>query len=288
MGTNAADGITVAAIPGDGATGDGDRGQAPAAGIGAGSVGTAPRPAAPSFARSSGTGGARSGVSRGGGRSARSSADGATGDEDEGLSLDGVALVDVPLVATAMGRRSAEPGAAAAPGTTALPRATALVLPVETRVREIAMPFRKRLERDRLPHEADDLVARGLEFLKRAQQDDGRWRLGAYPGADAESAPKLSTDTAATGLAVLCFLGAGHDHFDGPYADTVRRGLEFLLSVQKDDGDLYLPADPLSNSCAWMYSHGIATMALCEAVGMTGDPHIRPAAARACGFISAT
>ncbi len=142
--------------------------------------------------------------------------------------------------------------------------------------------------RNRLPHEADELVERGLQFLKRAQQDDGRWRLGDYPGADGEPPPKLSSDTAATGLALLSFLGAGHDHFDGEYAETVRRGLEFLIAVQKDDGDLYIPADPLSNSCAWMYSHGIATMALCEAVGMTGDEHIRPAAARACEFIAAS
>jgi hypothetical protein len=60
------------------------------------------------------------------------------------------------------------------------------------------------------------------------------------------------------------------------------------LSTQKPDGDLYLPADKLSDSCAWLYSHGIATMALCEAFGMTGDPAVKPAAARACGFIAAS
>jgi hypothetical protein len=130
------------------------------------------------------------------------------------------------------------------------------------------------------------MVDRGLDFLRRAQQPDGRWSLAAYPGAAGEAAPKLASDTAATGLALLSFLGAGHDHFAGKHRDTVRRGLEFLLAVQKADGDLYAPADQLSNSCAWLYSHGIATMALCEAVGMTGDDLIRPAAARACGFIS--
>jgi hypothetical protein len=83
-------------------------------------------------------------------------------------------------------------------------------------------------------------------------------------------------------------LGAGHDHFGGKHRDTVRRGLEFLLAMQKDDGDLYVPADKLSDSCAWLYSHGIASMALCEAVGMTGDPLVKPAAARACGFIAAS
>jgi hypothetical protein len=36
-----------------------------------------------------------------------------------------------------------------------------------------------------------------------------------------------------------------------------------------------------------MYSHGIATIALCEAVGMTGDTALRPAAQRAIDFIVA-
>jgi hypothetical protein len=122
----------------------------------------------------------------------------------------------------------------------------------------------------------------------RSQQPDGRWCLGRYAGAAADVPPKLTSDTAATGLALLCFLGAGHDHFDGPHRDTVRRGIEFLVAAQRPDGDLYLKADPLSDSCAWLYSHGIAAMALCEAVGMTGDARVRPAAAKACAFIAAS
>ncbi|MFM9194494.1 MAG: hypothetical protein ACKOWG_01885, partial [Planctomycetia bacterium] len=194
---------------------------------------------------------------------------------------------------------------AAAPAPRPLDRVAAVTLPVEGRVREIAVPFarrsranrdaggRERPEGDLLVREktraaADAMVDRGLDFLARAQQPDGRWRLGAFPGATAADTPKLSCDTAATGLAILSFLGAGHDHFGGRHRDTVRRGLEFLLSVQKPDGDLYLPADRLSDSCAWLYSHGIATMALCDAVGMTGDPLIKPAATKACGFIAAS
>ena len=186
-----------------------------------------------------------------------------------------------------------------------LSRVAAVTLPVEGRLREIAIPFARRsrtsrdtrdrdqAESDLMVREktrvlADAMVDRGLEFLARAQQPDGRWRLGAFPGATAADTPKLNCDTAATGLAILSFLGAGHDHFDGKHRDTVRRGLEFLLSVQKPDGDLYVPSDKLSDSCAWLYSHGIASMALCEAVGMTGDPLVKSAAARACDFITAS
>jgi hypothetical protein len=187
-----------------------------------------------------------------------------------------------------------ETPAAPAPTAAALSRVAAVVLPVEGRVREIAKPFERRARENRppadrplIPAETEAVVDRGLDFLVRAQQPDGRWSLGRYPGGTPADAPKLQSDTAATGLALLSFLGAGHDHFDGRHRDTVRKGLEFLLSVQKPDGDLYIPSDQLSNSCAWLYSHGIATMALCEAVGMTGDEIVKPAAERACGFIVA-
>jgi hypothetical protein len=207
------------------------------------------------------------------------------------------------LVAGELAGRDRDDGPVVALAPQPLGRAAAVTLPAEGRVREIAIPFarRSRVNRDARSREqpegdlvirektraaADAMVDRGLDFLARSQQPDGRWRLGVFPGGTAADTPKLSCDTAATGLAILSFLGAGHDHFGGRHRDTVRRGLEFLLSVQKPDGDLYMPADRLSDSCAWLYSHGIATMALCEAVGMTGDPLIKPAAARACDFIA--
>ena len=235
---------------------------------------------------------------------------------DEGLSSSASEGIDSRIAgglsgAMSGGRReesTSGPSGTAATAPRAAPtlgRVAAVVLPAEGRVREIASPFarRSRATRDAAARavpesvrairqqtraDADALIERGLDFLARSQQPDGRWRLGEFPGATAADTPKLSCDTAATGLAILSFLGAGYDHFGGKHQDTVRRGLEFLLAVQKPDGDLYLPADPLSDSCAWLYSHGIATMALCEAVGMTGDPLVKPAAARACGFIASS
>ncbi len=176
-------------------------------------------------------------------------------------------------------------------------RIAAAALPVDGRVRDVAAAFAGRnpdggeaggiSNRDDLAR-ARLMVDRGLDFLARSQQPDGRWQLTRYAGVTPSDAPQLDSDTAATGLALLCFLGAGHDHFDGEHRDAVRRGLEFLISVQRPDGDLFLPADDLSNSCGWLYSHGIASIALCEAVGMTGDPLLAPAAEQACRFITAS
>lgn len=196
-------------------------------------------------------------------------------------------------VGAALRPRSAPPagaGTLAGPAgvATPLPRAPTLALPAESRVRETAEAFARRSRAIRGEARADGIVERGLGWLAAAQEEDGRWTLGTYHPKGVGGAVRLQSDTAATGLALLTFLGAGYDHFDGRHREVVRRGLEWLVSVQKADGDLFVPADPVSNSCAWMYSHGIATMALCEAVGMTGDPLLRPAAEKAIGFIVAS
>jgi hypothetical protein len=250
-----------------------------------------PRPAARS-GRAGQRGGGQAAISRGGIPDGPRGGGAPADDDLDGLSTDGMhdalAAIQLPAIAAGGAGRLVTAGTAPTEAVAALPRATASVLPIEGRVREIAAPFAKRSRENRDPQRTDSMVDRGLDFLRRAQREDGRWSLGSYPGAAGEAAPKLTSDTAATGLALLSFLGAGHDHFEGRHRDTVRRGLEFLLAAQKPDGDLFIPADPLSNSCAWLYSHGIATMALCEAVGMTGDHIIRPAAERACRFIAAS
>jgi hypothetical protein len=86
-------------------------------------------------------------------------------------------------------------------------------------------------------------------------------------------------------LALLAFLGAGYDHYDDNYADQIRRALQYLVKNQKPDGDLFVPMDAESNKSVWLYSHGIAAIALCEAFGMTGDPDLREPAQKAVDFI---
>jgi hypothetical protein len=211
--------------------------------------------------------------------------------ESEGLSVAPADIGSLMAAERERGHASARPQ-----GPRSLERIAAAALPTDGRVREVAPAFAGRTggpgepaggitDRETVDR-ARAMVDRGLSFLVRSQLPDGRWRLTEYAGATPADIPKLDSDTAATGLALLCFLGAGHDHFAGPHRDTVRRGLEFLMSVQQEDGDLFLPADDLSNSCSWLYSHGIASIAICEAVGMTGDQRVKPAAEKACHFIT--
>jgi hypothetical protein len=131
--------------------------------------------------------------------------------------------------------------------------------------------------------QTEESIERGLAFLARYQRGDGSWTLKGFGEEVA-----LASDTAATGLALLAFQGAGYTHKEYRYADTVRGGVEFLVKNQKEDGDLFVPLDDDSNRSVWLYSHGIAAIALCEAYGMTQDPDLREPAQKAIDFIVAS
>ncbi len=137
----------------------------------------------------------------------------------------------------------------------------------------------------RLSPETEAAIERGLEFLARRQQPDGRWSLTHAAERRSERAV-LASDTAATALALLSFQGAGYHHKDHRYRLVVGRGLEFLVKNQHPNGDLFVAENELSNRSVWLYSHGIAALALSEAYGMTQDPQLRDPAQRALNFIA--
>jgi hypothetical protein len=134
-------------------------------------------------------------------------------------------------------------------------------------------------------------IESGVDFLSRHQMEDGRWSFHLFgvgkPGYERERA-SIQADTAATGLALLAFLGAGYDHLDDKHQQRVAAGLDFLVRNQKPNGDLYLPQEEQTNRVAALYSHGIASIALCEAYGMTGDPQLKEPAQKALDFIVAS
>ncbi|HEY2251556.1 MAG TPA: hypothetical protein VGH74_10870, partial [Planctomycetaceae bacterium] len=111
----------------------------------------------------------------------------------------------------------------------------------------------------------ESAVSLGLGWLSRQQRPDGHWELHqGYPDAG-----QIRTSTGATALALLAFLGAGHTHHDGPYKEKVGKGLWWLLSIQKKNGDFY--DIDREGDAASFYSHGQATIVLCEAYAMTRD-----------------
>ncbi len=125
-------------------------------------------------------------------------------------------------------------------------------------------------------------IEEGLDFLARWQLPNGSW---SFQHAGEENSALIRSDTAATGLALLAFLGAGYDHLEAKHQTTIRNALDFLIEHQQANGDFYLDQDKNSSRVAHLYSHAIATIAFCEAFGMTGDAKIGQAAGRAIGFV---
>ena len=122
--------------------------------------------------------------------------------------------------------------------------------------------------------QSEAAVARGLKWITSQQAPDGHWALdGAFKDKGA------ANDVAGTAFGLLPLLGAGHTHKaskTNPYDTQIKKGLEFLKRRQDaKKGDFG----------GGMYAHALASLAVCEAYGLTKDPAIRPVAQKAVNFI---
>ncbi len=131
-------------------------------------------------------------------------------------------------------------------------------------------------------------IEAGLAFLARHQLPDGSWTLGQFDSEDPLYQSQLNSDTAATGLALLAFQGAGYNHREFKYAVQIKTAIDWLIANQADDGGLYISSDKLSDASSRMYSHAIAALALTEAYGMTQDADIKQATQKALDYIADT
>lgn len=136
--------------------------------------------------------------------------------------------------------------------------------------------------------QSEQAVENALAWLAAHQMPSGGWSLlhdaGRCNGRCRNPGSPERFDPAATGLALLAFLGAGYTHQDGKYQDTVNRGVYFLYQIMEDTpqgGSFMYTSD------RGMYNHGIAAFAMCEAYQMTLDHDLKRAAQRAIDFIVA-
>lgn len=137
--------------------------------------------------------------------------------------------------------------------------------------------------------ESEAAVEKGLAFLAKIQFADGHWSLNRLPrtlaGDDKTfGLGQMHGDTAATAMALLAFLGAGYTHQEPKYKDTVDRGLRWLIRNQLNNGQLFR-SETDSTQYTQIYGHGLGTIALCEAYGMTRDPALREPAMKAIDYI---
>lgn len=121
-------------------------------------------------------------------------------------------------------------------------------------------------------------VAAGLAWLAAHQSADGSWdpegAAGCCGGGGAGS-----YRVGLTGLALLAFLGNGETHRTPLHGQVVRRGLDWLLSVQDREGCF---GD--RTSTRFIYNHALASLALCEAYGMTRSRLFAGGARRGVAF----
>ena len=131
-------------------------------------------------------------------------------------------------------------------------------------------------------------VAMALDWIAKHQDRSGGWTFGHSAVCRGECKGDGDYNEAvngATALALLPFLGAGQTHTEGKYKTTVLKGLTFLISrmkVTKDDVPHGSWHEPKGN----MYSHGLASIVVCEAYAMTRDPNLLQPAQLAVNYIA--
>src|SRR6516162_3117981 len=112
-------------------------------------------------------------------------------------------------------------------------------------------------------------IDRGLQWLAGRQAADGSWSDGRY-----------AHNTAVTSFALLAFMSQGHLPNQGTYGPEVAKGARFRMASARP-GDGYLVGARGGN----MYCHAMATLALAELWGQTGDDEIKPVVQKATDLI---
>jgi hypothetical protein len=126
---------------------------------------------------------------------------------------------------------------------------------------------------------SEEAIAKGLAWLAQHQHRTGKWGTDTFikvnKKCNCTEPAKEPHDVAGTGLALLPFLGAGQTHKHGRYTVNVKRGLDFLRSQQKPEGNFHDGA----------YENAIAAIAICEAYGQTKDKQLLLPAQRVVNYI---
>ena len=100
--------------------------------------------------------------------------------------------------------------------------------------------------------EVDVAIQKALKFLASKQKKSGAWVIDS-----------TGESSAATSLAVMSFMAAGHVPGEGPYGEAIERGIKWVVDHQQKN-DLLVA----KKSRGPMYSHGISSLMLAEAIGM--------------------
>ena len=112
-------------------------------------------------------------------------------------------------------------------------------------------------------------VTRGLEYLKRTQNNNGSWTEKVGRKVHMNYKGRLGEHVGVTALACMAFVSNGSLPGRGKYGDQVELGLDFILKSVQENGFITVNESR-------MYSHAFATLFLAEVYGMTGMENVRP------------
>jgi Prenyltransferase and squalene oxidase repeat len=109
-------------------------------------------------------------------------------------------------------------------------------------------------------------VDNALQYLAGAQNPDGSWNSGREFGGGGFN-QGANRDPAISALCVMAFLSAGHVPGEGKYGGQIEKGIRFVCRNQQPNG--VFSANGFGMSV--MYSHGICTLMVAEAIGLMPD-----------------
>ncbi len=122
-------------------------------------------------------------------------------------------------------------------------------------------------EKVKIDDKTKKAMEHALEWLKDTQNKDGSW----------------GNNSAITSFVVLAFMSQGHLPGQGKYGPEVAKGVRNLVAGSRES-DGYL----VGNTGGNMYVHGMATLALSQVWGMTGDEEVKKVLKKAVDLICKT
>ncbi len=190
---------------------------------------------------------------------------------DMGTRLHVEALSWKPLLST---QESGQASAREPPGSDAQPKDAGAARPKATS------------KGNRGGRRAQEAVLAALMWLQRHQSPDGRWNADEFVENCAKEKDQCTGvgssvhDVGMTGLALLCFLGAREAYEGAQFDETVKKGLNFLMSVQDADGCL-----GSRTGSQFLYNHACASLAMIDAYRAMQEESFRESAQRSIAFI---
>jgi len=134
------------------------------------------------------------------------------------------------------------------------------------------------------PAPVNAAVEAGLQWLKNHQDENGKWDCDGFmkhdEGAVSDGPGNSVHDVGVTGLALLAFLGSGSTMRSGPFKEQVKKGVLWLKDQQQENGLFGTNA-----SHDFIYSHAIATYAMCEAFGLSQYTLLKPYAQKGINYL---